>query len=108
MPLVKKTGYEGMKNLQIIGKLIHTSSLRRVFYQLDTSLAGGGKETSFLCSVPGCRRLVVGGWLLVASGCWWWLVAGCWWLLVAAGGCLLVAGGWRLLATDCRWLAPGC
>lgn len=83
-----------MKNLQIIGKLIHTSSLRRVFYQLDTSLAGGGKETSFLCSVPGCRRLVVGGWLLVASGCWW--------LLVAAGGCLLVAGGWRLAASGWR------
>lgn len=85
-----------MKNLQIIGKLIHTSSLRRVFYQLDTSLAGGGKETSFLCSVPGCRRLVVGGWLLVASGCWWWLVAGCWWLLVAAGGWLPVVGAWLL------------
>ena len=87
-----------MKNLQIIGKLIHTSSLRRVFYQLDTSLAGGGKETSFLCSVPGCRRLVVGGWLLVASGCWWRLVAVCWlpvvgaWLL-AVGGVVSGAGG---------------
>ena len=73
-----------MKNLQIIGKLIHTSSLRRVFYQLNASLAGGGKEISFMCSVPGCRRLVVGGWLLVASG----------WLLVA-GGWRLAVGGWR-------------
>lgn len=62
MPLVKKTGYEGMKNLQIIGKLKYASSLKQVFYQLDTSLAGGGKEISFMCSVPGCRRLVAGCW----------------------------------------------
>ena len=67
-----------MKNLQIIGKLKYAYSLKQVFYQLDTSLAGGGKEISFLCSAPGCRRLVVGGWLLVASGCWWRLEVGGW------------------------------
>ena len=95
-----------MKNLQIIGKLIHTSSLRRVFYQLDTSLAGGGKEDSFLCSVPGGWRLAASGWLpvvgawLQAVGGWRRLVAGCW-LLVAAGG------GWLLVAGSCWWLAPG-
>ena len=50
-----------MKNLQIIGKLKYAYSLKQVFYQLDTSLAGGGKEISFMCSVDG-GWWVGGGW----------------------------------------------
>ena len=89
-----------MKNLQIIGKLIHTSSLRRVFYQLNASLLGAVRKLA-LCAQ--CRG--AGGWLM-AVGCW--RLVGSW--LLATGGVVsgwrLIAGGWRLVAGSwrrCLW-----